>query len=228
LQSREQLDELQDIHEILESAIMDNPGLSVKDGNVIKSGYSADVDELRSAKANGKEWISALENSEREATGIKSLKVGFNKVFGYYIEITKSNFSQIPEGRYIRKQTLANAERYITPELKEMEDKILGAEEKLLNLEYKLFTQIRENIEQHIYRMKHTARILSDIDCICSLTATALENKYVKPEFNNDGIIDIKDGRHPVVEKVINTGSYFVGGIGIQHIYSIQNTFLLN
>lgn len=204
----EQLDELQDIYEILENAIMDNPGLSIKEGNIIKTGYSTDVDELRFAKANGKEWISRLESSEREVTGIKSLKVGFNKVFGYYIEITKSNFSQIPEGRYVRKQTLANAERYITPELKEMEDKILGAEEKLLNLEYKLFIEIRENIEQHIFRMKHTAKLISEIDCICSLTETALENKYVKPEFNNDGIIDIKDGRHPVVEKVINNGSF--------------------
>lgn len=202
------IDELRDIYEILDKSIMDNPGLSVKEGNVIKEGFNEEVDELRAAKANGKEWISRLENTEREVTGIKSLKVGFNKVFGYYIEITKSNFSQVPEGRYIRKQTLANAERYITPELKEMEDKILGAEEKLLNLEYKLFTEIRELIEQHIYRMKHTAKIISEIDCICSLSAAALENKYTKPKFNNEGLIEVKDGRHPVVEKVISGGNF--------------------
>lgn len=202
------LDDLRDIYDILNKAIIDNPGLSVKEGNIIKDGYNSDVDELRFAKANGKEWISNLENSEREFTGIKSLKVGFNKVFGYYIEITKSNFSQVPEGRYVRKQTLANAERYITPELKEMEDKILGAEEKLLNLEYKLFTYVREEIEQHIFRMKQTAKIISEIDCICSLSTSALENKYIKPRFNKDGIINIKEGRHPVVEKVIPRGAF--------------------
>ncbi|MGE5629446.1 MAG: DNA mismatch repair protein MutS [Solirubrobacterales bacterium] len=202
------IDELRDIYEILDKSIMDNPALSVKEGNVIKAGYNYEVDELRAAKANGKDWISRLENSEREVTGIKSLKIGFNKVFGYYIEITKSNFSQVPEGRYIRKQTLANAERYITPELKEMEDKILGAEEKLLNLEYKLFTEIRDEIEKHIFRMKHTAKIISEIDCICALTTAALENNYTKPRFNQDGLITIKEGRHPVVEKVISGGSF--------------------
>jgi len=203
-----QIDELGDIYKILQDSIMDNPGLSTKEGNIIKSGFNVEVDELRQAKANGKQWISSLENSEREITGIKSLKVGFNKVFGYYIEITKSNFGQVPEGRYIRKQTLANAERYITPELKEMEDKILGAEEKLLNLEYKLFTEIRENIEKHIFRMKHTAKIISEIDCICSLATVALENGYVKPILNNEDILEIKDGRHPVVEKVISGGTF--------------------
>jgi len=187
---------------------MDNPGLSTKEGNIIKSGFNKQVDELRYAKAKGKEWISSLENSEREVTGIKSLKVGFNKVFGYYIEITKSNFGQIPEGRYIRKQTLANAERYITPELKEMEDKILGAEDKLLNLEYKLFTEIRENIENHIFRMKHTAKLISEVDCLCSLATVALENGYVKPVLNDEDTIDIKEGRHPVVEKMMPGGVF--------------------
>jgi len=205
---KDEIDDLEDVHQILQNSITDNPGLSAKEGNIIKEGFSQEVDDLRNAKTKGKEWISALESSEREISGIKSLKIGFNKVFGYYIEITKSNFSQIPEGRYIRKQTLANAERYITPELKEMEDKILGAEEKLLNLEYKLFTEVRDEIEQHIYRMKHTAKIISEIDCLCSLTTMALENGYVKPLLNEDGVIDIREGRHPVVEKMISSGGF--------------------
>jgi len=203
-----EIDALDDVHEILQASITDNPGLSAKEGNIIKEGFSQEVDDLRNAKTRGKEWISALETSEREITGIKSLKIGFNKVFGYYIEITKSNYSQIPEGRYIRKQTLANAERYITPELKEMEDKILGAEDKLLNLEYKLFTEVRDEIETHIYRMKHTAKIISEIDCLCSLATTALENGYVKPVLNDSGRIDIREGRHPVVEKMIPNGGF--------------------
>jgi len=203
-----EIDDLEDVHQILQNSITDNPGLSAKEGNIIKEGFSQEVDDLRNAKTKGKEWISALESSEREISGIKSLKIGFNKVFGYYIEITKSNFSQIPEGRYIRKQTLSNAERYITPELKDMEDKILGAEEKLLNLEYKLFTEVRDEIEQHIYRMKHTAKIISEIDCLCSLTTVALENGYVKPLLNEDGVIDIREGRHPVVEKMISSGGF--------------------
>ena len=203
-----EIDALDDVHEILQASITDNPGLSAKEGNIIKEGFSQEVDDLRNAKTRGKEWISALETSEREITGIKSLKIGFNKVFGYYIEITKSNYSQIPEGRYIRKQTLANAERYITPELKEMEDKILGAEDKLLNLEYKLFTEVRDEIETHIYRMKHTAKIISEIDCLCSLSTAALENGYVKPVLNDSGRIDIREGRHPVVEKMIPNGGF--------------------
>ncbi|MHC1721192.1 MAG: DNA mismatch repair protein MutS [Clostridiaceae bacterium] len=204
----DEIDDLDDVFEILQESIMDNPGLSIREGNLIKEGFSKEVDELRMAKSRGKEWISSLESSEREATGIRSLKVGFNKVFGYYIEITKSNFSQIPEGRYIRKQTLANAERYITPELKEMEEKILGAEEKLLNLEYRLFTEIRDVIEKHIFRMKKTAKIISEIDCISSLTNVSLENGYVKPILNEGDILEIKEGRHPVVEKMMTAGSF--------------------
>ena len=142
----------------------------------------SEIDELRLAKAHGKEWIATLENDEKSITGIRSLKVGYNRVFGYYIEITKSNIGLIPEGRYIRKQTLSNAERYITPELKEMEDKILGAEEKLVNIEYEIFTEIREDIEKHIERMKNTAKLISEIDCLSSLATIALENNYSKPK----------------------------------------------
>ena len=202
------LDELADIRELLEISIKEDPSLTIKEGNIIKEGYSEEVDELREIKLHGKEWIAALENKEREFTGIKSLKVGYNKVFGYYIEISKSNYSYIPEGRYIRKQTLANAERYITEELKTMEDKILGAEEKLINLEYALFTEIRDKVETHISRLKKSARIISNLDGISTLALVALENDYVKPEISEDGTIDIRNGRHPVVEKVIGNGEF--------------------
>ena len=204
----EGLDDLKDIFQLLNNSIVDNPSLSVKEGNIIKEGYNEDIDELRRAKTHGKEWIANLENKEREFTGIKSLKVGYNKVFGYYIEITKSNLSSVPEGRYIRKQTLANAERYITPELKEMEDKILGAEEKLVNLEYEVFVAIRDSIEKHIDRMKNSASIIANLDCLSSLATSALENNYSKPEITNKDEILIEEGRHPVVEKMIPTGNF--------------------
>ena len=204
----ENLDELDDVRRLLDASIKEEPSLSIKEGNIIKDGYNAEVDELRQSKLHGKEWIAALENQEREFSGIKSLKVGYNKVFGYYIEITKSNYNSIPEGRYIRKQTLANAERYITEELKVMEDKILGSEEKLINLEYALFTEVRDTIEKEIARLKKSARIISNLDGISTLALVALENDYVKPEINEEGLIEIVDGRHPVVEKVIGKGEF--------------------
>lgn len=204
----EELDELIDIKDLLDSSIKEEPSLSIKEGNIIRDGYNSEVDELRQSKLHGKEWIAALENRERDFTGIKSLKVGYNKVFGYFIEISKSNYSSIPEGRYVRKQTLSNAERYITEELKVMEDKILGAEEKLINLEYALFTDIRDRIEKEISRLKQSARIISNLDGISTLALVALENDYVKPELNEEGVIEIIDGRHPVVEKVIGRGEF--------------------
>ncbi|WP_252238876.1 DNA mismatch repair protein MutS [Clostridium sp. VAP51] len=204
----ENLDELIDVRDLLNDSIKEDPGLGLKEGNIIKDGYNNLVDELRESKLHGKEWIAALENREREFTGIKSLKVGYNKVFGYYIEISKSNYNSIPEGRYIRKQTLANAERFITEELKVMEDKILGSEEKLINLEYSIFVQIRDKIEEEISRLKKSARIISDLDGISTLALVALENDYIKPEINTDGLIKIIDGRHPVVEKVIGKGDF--------------------
>ena len=204
----ENLDELTDIKDLLVEGIKDDPSLSIKEGNIIKDGYNKDVDELRKAKLHGKEWIAALENKEREFTGIKSLKVGYNKVFGYYIEITKSNYDLIPEGRYIRKQTLSNAERFITSELKEMENKILGAEEKLVSLEYELFVNIRKKVEKEIARLKNSARIIGILDAISTLALVALENNYVKPSINENGTITITGGRHPVVEKVIEKGEF--------------------
>ncbi|KZL91141.1 DNA mismatch repair protein MutS [Clostridium magnum] len=202
------LDELKDIYEILDEAILDNPSISVKEGNLIKEGYNKEIDELKTAKAHGKEWIASLESNEKDVTGIKSLKVGYNKVFGYYIEVTKTNLNLIPEGRYIRKQTLANAERFITPELKEMEDKILGAEEKLVNLEYEIFIQVREKIEAQVDRMQVTAKIIAELDCLSSLSTIALENNYIKPEITNSEELFIEEGRHPVVEKMIPSGNF--------------------
>ena len=203
-----ELDELLDVRDILEAGINEDSPVSIKEGNVIKDGYNEMVDELRKAKYHGKEWIASLENSEREFTGIKSLKVGYNKVFGYYIEISKSNYDLIPEGRYIRKQTLTNAERFITSELKEMEEKILGSEEKLVKLEYELFVDIRKQVENEITRLKKSARIIGNLDAFCSLAKVALENDFVRPNINEDGNILISEGRHPVVEKVINRGEF--------------------
>ncbi|MDU6427781.1 MAG: DNA mismatch repair protein MutS [Clostridium perfringens] len=202
------LDDLRDIYELLEKSIKEDPSLTLKDGDLIKDGFNSEIDELRLAKTNGKDWISSLENREREFTGIKSLKVGFNKVFGYYIEISKANYSSIPEGRYIRKQTLANAERFITPELKEIEEKLLGASEKLCSLEYDIFLDIRNEVENHIDRLKTTAKIIAELDCISNLAFVALENDFIKPEINEDGETKIENGRHPVVEKVIPKGEF--------------------
>ncbi|MDY3362193.1 DNA mismatch repair protein MutS [Clostridium celatum] len=220
----EKLDTLEDISSILSSALLEDPSTSVKEGNIIKNGYSEVVDDLREAKFNGKEWIASLENKEREFTGIKSLKIGYNKVFGYYIEISKANYSSIPEGRYIRKQTLANAERYITEELKVMEEKILGAEEQLIALEYKLFVELRDKVESQIPRLKNSANIISSLDAITTLAKVAMENDYIRPNINNEGIIDIKNGRHPVVEKVINNGEFVSNDT---YINKKENRFLL-
>lgn len=202
------LDDLRDIYDLLEKSIKEDPSLTLKDGDLIKDGFNGEIDELRLAKTNGKDWISSLENREREFTSIKSLKVGFNKVFGYYIEISKANYSSIPEGRYIRKQTLANAERFITPELKEIEEKLLGASEKLCSLEYDIFLDIRNEVENHIDRLKTTAKIIAELDCISNLAFVALENDFIKPEINENGETKIENGRHPVVEKVIPKGEF--------------------
>jgi DNA mismatch repair protein MutS len=201
------LDTLEDVYELIDKAIMDDPPVSVKEGGLIKSGCNQDVDRLRKASTEGKDWIAALESSERNKTGIKNLKVGFNRVFGYYIEITKSNYSLVPD-TYIRKQTLANCERYITQELKEIEDTILGAEEKIVELEYKIFTEIKDIIASHVNRIKNTARCIAEIDAICSLAEVADRENYCMPEMTLDGEIEIIEGRHPVVEKMLDRGSF--------------------
>ncbi|WP_069649532.1 DNA mismatch repair protein MutS [Caloranaerobacter ferrireducens] len=197
-----ELDTLKDVYELIENAIIDEPPISVKEGNIIKNEYSKELFELREAAIKGKEWIYKLEQNERERTGIKSLKVGYNKVFGYYIEITKSNLKYVPN-EYIRKQTLANSERYVTPELKEMESKILGAEDKIVKLEYDIFLNIRETIKNQIKRIQESAKIIAILDVLCAFAITAYKNNYTKPKLNLDGIIQIKNGRHPVVEKML-------------------------
>ncbi|TDT61527.1 DNA mismatch repair protein MutS [Fonticella tunisiensis] len=199
----ENFDTLDDVYKLIDCSIADNPPLQLKEGGIIKEGYEPEIDKLREAMINGREWIANLEQKEREETGIKSLKVGYNKVFGYYIEITKSNLSSIPEGRYIRKQTLANAERFITPELKEIENLVLGAEEKVVELEYEKFVSIRAEVSKEVTRIQKMARYIAIIDVLLSFSQVSFENNYVKPKISSDGEIDIKDGRHPVVEKVI-------------------------
>lgn len=198
-----QFDTLDDIFNLIDGAISDNPPFQLKEGGLIKSGYNPEVDKLHEAMINGKKWIADLELREKELTGIKSLKVSFNRVFGYYIEITRSNFANIPEDRYIRKQTLSNSERFITQELKEMEELILGSEQKIIDLEYELFLEIRNNVSKEVIRVQKCADMISTIDALLSFAHVSFENNYNKPEICSDGKIIINEGRHPVVEKVI-------------------------
>jgi len=197
-----ELDLLKDVYELIEQSINENPPITIKEGSIIKDGYNSQLDKYRQAMTKGKEWIADLERKERERTGIKNLKIGFNKVFGYYIDVTKSNYNLVPDD-YIRKQTLANSERYITPQLKEVEDTILGAEEKSIRLEYEIFISIREQIGKEVHRIQKMAHIISELDSLWSLARVAVENGYVRPEVSDDGIINIVDGRHPVVEKLL-------------------------
>ncbi|MDD4504412.1 MAG: DNA mismatch repair protein MutS, partial [Clostridiaceae bacterium] len=193
------LDVLEDLFQIIDKSINEDPPFVLKEGNLIKDGYLPELDEIRGASVNGKQWIAELEHQEKEKTGIKSLKVGFNKVFGYYIDVTKSNLSSVPD-YFVRKQTLSNSERYITPELKRLEDMVLGAEEKLVELEYQTFIKIRNEIAGHIKRIQQTASFLSDLDCICSLAEVSQKYNYVRPIVNNEDRLIIENGRHPVVE----------------------------
>jgi len=201
------LDELTDIYELIEEAIVDEPPLTIKEGGIIKLGFNAEIDTLKRATTEGKNWIIDLEAKEREQTGIKGLKVGFNRVFGYYIEVTKSNLADVPE-RYIRKQTLANGERYITEELKNLENQVLGAEERVINLEYNAFVEVREDIEKKIKRIQKSAETIAILDVLASFAKVAEDMNYVEPIVDNSGIIDIKDGRHPVIEKMLPSGSF--------------------
>ncbi|ALC90933.1 DNA mismatch repair protein MutS [Bacillus sp. FJAT-18017] len=203
-----ELDPCEEIADLLEQAIIDNPPLSIKEGNIIRDGYNAQLDQYRDASRNGKTWIAQLEKEEREKTGIKSLKVGYNRVFGYYIEVTKANLHLLTEGQYDRKQTLANAERFITPALKEKESLILEAEEKCGELEYELFCEIRDRVKEQIPRLQSLAKIVSEIDVLQSFAEVSEERKYVRPQFSASREIMIKDGRHPVVEKVLDAQDY--------------------
>ena len=195
-------DELKDIFDIIDKAIVEEPPVSIKEGGILKTGYDDELDELKEITVNGKNWISGLQTKERDATGIKNLKIGFNKVFGYYLEVTKSYLKDVPE-YYIRKQTLANCERYVTPELKEMEAKILNADEQIMKLEYELFLEIRQFISSQVKRIQETAYNIAVVDTINSLAIAAVKNNYVRPEMNSKGYMSITDGRHPVIEKIM-------------------------
>ncbi len=203
----DKLDDLQDIYNLISASIEDEPPITVRDGGIIKNGFSKEADELRDAKTKGKEWLSQLEERERENTGIKNLKVKYNKVFGYYLEVTNSFKSLVPK-EWTRKQTLTNAERYTTDELKHLEDVILGAEDKLNTLEYDLFCQVRDEISNQVIRIQATAKAVAMIDVFTSLSLVSQQNNYVRPKINEKGVIDIKNGRHPVVEKMISNDMF--------------------
>lgn len=203
----EDMDTLEDLYTLIDAAIEEEPPITVREGGIIKDGYHEEIDRLREAKSQGKNWLAELEAKEREKSGIKNLKIKFNKVFGYYLEVTNSFKDLVPD-YYTRKQTLTNAERYITPELKEMEDMILGAEDKLVQLEYELFRELREQIAKNVVRIQKTAKALAKIDVFASLALISEQNHYCRPSLNQNGRIDIKNGRHPVVEKMINNDMF--------------------
>ena len=203
------MEDLQDLYELINKAILEEPSITSKDGNIIKSSYNEELSELRNISKNGAFMIKEIENREREKTGVKSLKVGFNKVFGYYIEITKVNLANLDlDGRYIRKQTLSNAERFITEELKDIEDKILNAEEKIKSLEYDIFVKIRQTIYNNIDRIQNVAKIIANIDVFTSFATVAHINNYVKPNINENSKLDIKNGRHPVIENIVGEENF--------------------
>ena len=201
------LDSLTDIYDIIKASINEDAPLSLKEGNIIKTGYNEEIDKLRLASTEGKKWLLELEESEKASTGIKSLKIKYNKVFGYYIEVTNSYKNMVPE-HYIRKQTLSNAERYTTEKLKELEELILGAQDKLYSLEYDIFVSIREKIAGEIQRIQKTAKAVAALDCLQSLANVAYKYNFIKPLINDKGVIDIKNGRHPVIEKIVGEGSF--------------------
>ena len=203
----ENMDPLQDIYKLIDDAVTEEPPIALKEGGIIKEGFDKSVDALKKAKTDGKKWLAELEEADRERTGIKNLRIKYNKVFGYYFEVTNSYKDQVPED-YVRKQTLANAERYTTPRLKELEDTILNAEDKLFGLEYDLFCEIREAIAGEVERIQKTARAVARLDVFTSLAAVAEQNHYVRPSLNEKGVIDIKEGRHPVVEQMIDNDMF--------------------
>ena len=206
-QLEEEMDSLLDISGLIKQAIVDDPPLAQKDGGIIREGYHEDVDKFRRSRTDGKKWLSELEARERERTGIRTMKIKYNRVFGYSLEITNAFKDQVPDN-YIRKQTLTNAERYITQELKELEDLILGAEDKLYALEYELFCHVRDKVGAEVVRIQQTAKAVAAIDVLASLALVAQRNNYVRPKINNSGVIDIKNGRHPVVEQMIENDMF--------------------
>ena len=204
---RDEFDDLRDLYDLLHESIQEEPPISTRDGDIIKEGFHEEVDKLRAAKTEGKSWLAELEAKEKENTGIKNLRIKYNKVFGYYLEVTNSFKDMVPD-YFIRKQTLTNAERYITPELKELEDTILGSEDRLTSLEYELFKAVRDHLAENVARIQRTAKAIAKIDVFASLALVASRNNYCKPKINESGIIDIKNGRHPVVEKMITNDMF--------------------
>ena len=203
----EELDELKDIFELIDKSIIEEPPMTIKDGGIIKMGYDPEIDKLKTATTEGKNWIVKLETEEKSKTGIKTLKIGYNKVFGYYFEVSKSFVSQVPD-RFIRKQTLTTGERYITDELKTLENQILGAEEKVVNLEYNEFIKIRDEIAKNVQRLQKSAKVVSTLDVLSSFAQVAEDMNYCMPIVSNNGKINIKDGRHPVIEKMLGVGNF--------------------
>lgn len=199
----QEMDGLEDLYHLIKDAICDDPPVMIREGGMIRTGFDKDIDMLRTAKTEGKTWLAKLEEEDRERTGIKNLKIKYNKVFGYYFEVTNSYKDMVPDD-YIRKQTLVNAERYMTPKLKELEDTILNAEDKLNTLEYDVFCKVRDDIAKELERIQKTAKAVARLDVFASLSVVAEQNHYVRPVLNEKGVIDIKDGRHPVVEKMID------------------------
>ncbi|MCR4989898.1 MAG: DNA mismatch repair protein MutS [Lachnospiraceae bacterium] len=203
----DEIDDLRDICSLIEEAIVDEPPINVHEGGIIKNGFDENIDNLKNAKTEGKTWLAQLEEEDRERTGIKNLRVRYNKVFGYYFEVTNSYKDLVPED-YIRKQTLTNAERYTTPKLKELEDTILNAEDKLYALEYETFVNIREAIAGETERIQRTAKALAKLDVLCSYAVVSERNRYIRPSINEKGVIKLKEGRHPVIEQMIDDGLF--------------------
>ena len=217
-----QLIDLSHITQLIDEAIIDNPPLTIKEGGIIKEGYSQEIDELRYLRDHGKQWLIEFEQREREKTGIKNLKVGYNRVFGYYIEVTKGSLDLVKdEFAYTRKQSLSNAERFITPELKEMESKILSAQEKIVKLEYVLFTEIRNEIKKDVHLIQDVAKIIAQVDVYQSLAILASENSYVRPVFNDNQKMEIQEGRHGVIEKVMGHGRYVANDVNIDQEHPV-------
>ena len=215
----DQFDDLADLAVLLSSAVADDPPITLRDGNLIKPGYNEELDELVTLLRDGKQLILNLESKEREATGLPKLKIGYNKVFGYFIEVSKSNIEKVPE-TYIRKQTLVNAERFITPELKEFESKVLHAQERRLELEYQLFLEIRNTVASNSSRLLKSAHLLAQIDVYCCFAEIARLNHYVKPVVNNDQSIEITEGRHPVIEKALPAGKFVPNDVSLDQIHN--------
>src|SRR5690606_6229861 len=209
------LDTCEDIADLVDTVLVDDPPLSLREGGLIRAGYDEYLDKLREASTSGKRWLADLESRERQATGIKTLKIGFNKVFGYYLEVSKANIGSLPEGRYERKQTLANAERYVTAELKEKERLILEAEEKMVDLEYSRFLELREHLLTHLSRLQKVAAVIAELDVYQSLAVVSAEQRFVKPHMSEGYDLLIEEGRHPVVEAMMDGTPFIANGTSL-------------